>query len=241
MMAMLRHVLPGLCGTILWLMPALCEATIVFDFEDEFQGWVLFQAGRQDTGELGGEYVIGGADGSSMSIEIDLTDYHRLTFDRLYRGEDPRYFEFAFVTLTALEGPPFLELLGHGESLLSDDQSANPDTRAFDISAFVGLYRVRMLWDALLCVPPEYLCFNTNFSGAVDNVTFFSVPEPRAAVHVGTIALSLMLLWTAWARSTRPTMPTSPAGGQRYVKNSGALRFPSDRSRNNGEGRASQR
>lgn len=208
----MRQVLAGLVGAILSLVSVPSEATIVFDFEDGLQGWTLFAASRQETNALGGSYAIGGIDGSMMSIEMDLSSVETIAIDRLFTGENSQYFEFVGLSVEALEGPFAREFLGVGET---DDQSANPDTRLFDVSEFGGLHEVTIIWNSLICIPPDFQCLFINFPGLIDNVTFLSVPEPGLASLLGTLALLLLFLR---ASGTRFAGPTSQAGGRRNVE-----------------------
>jgi hypothetical protein len=67
-----------------------------------------------------------------------------------------------------------------GTSLIAtaEDPFPNPDVRAFDISGFVGMGSILIIWNDLACIPEDPFCFGLEFRGLIDNVTLIPIPEP---------------------------------------------------------------
>ena len=85
-------------------------------------------------------------------------------------------------------------------SLIGDEANPfpNPDLRSFDISGFAGIGIVLIRWNEFICAP-EDPCFELNFIGFIDNITFHPVPEPSS---LALLAVSLAALLIGYGRIT---------------------------------------
>ncbi len=151
-------------------------APIVFDFEDGLQGWKLHGAAtRIQTQVLGGEWAIFGdglAQGASISIEMDLTDFASISLEHFFidGNEDRLSLALNNEGLRTVFPSPFGVV-----------QSGNPSVRAVDVSTRTGVWSVHILWNHSIIVvspfpieiptPPPVVAF-------IDNITFHPVPEP---------------------------------------------------------------
>lgn len=169
--------------TILMGSPA-SAMPIVFDFEDgTAQGWTLgentFLHATQGifSPDLEPRMAIFGFDGSSMWIQLDLTNIAAMTWEEydpaVRQGEVPSTARFAFVQIFPGVSPPFDSLVGAVSDL------ANPTTRTFDLFDLAGVHTVMIRWSRVFFIPgtepPAPTVFNAGF---INTVTFHPIPEP---------------------------------------------------------------
>ncbi len=179
-MPWLRFLLVLTCALLCSARAQAAPAPIVFDFEDGLQGWELSgSAQRVQTQILGGEWAIFGdglAQGASISIEMDLTDFASISLEHFFidGNEDRLSLSLNNEGLRTVFPSPFGVV-----------QSGNPSVRAVDVSTRTGVWSVHILWNHSIIVvspfpieiptPPPVVAF-------IDNITFHPVPEPGTLV-----------------------------------------------------------
>jgi hypothetical protein len=183
--------------------PLDAAAEMIFDFEDgTLQGWEaspnISITPTNGVFGPGDAFAIFGTDGSSIRMDIDLTNVDQLILDVFTPSSAALESLALYITVRPGNTPPF-DALGTLDLVDGDE---NPGQLVMSLAHLTGVHEVQIAWNGLSFLQdgdptfPSPRAPTIYFPAYIDKITFKTsaeVPEPAgvALMAVGALALTI--------------------------------------------------